>query len=245
MTSYLITGSSRGIGLELTRQLVNSNKDVTIFASSRSSNSAEFRNLLEKHPEQIMFVTLDVTRKESIEKAVERVSAKLDGRELDVLINNAGALSLGRVEDMQSKDLEEIFRTNVSGVHEVTKAMLPLMRRGGKKKILNISSMLGSITNQSQGDQVAIPSYSISKAALNMLTVAYAHDLEKEGFTVFCVSPGWLKSDMGGQNADLPVKTGVTGVLEILERTGRDGNGRFFNIHVPGWERYTGEEIPW
>ncbi|GLA44394.1 hypothetical protein AnigIFM63309_003156 [Aspergillus niger] len=91
-----------------------------------------------------------------------------------------------------------------------------------------------------------------------MLTVVYANELDKEGFTVFCVSPGltlnetqWLKTDLGSENADLPVDVGVTSVLDILHRTGQDGNGRFFNIHVPGWEnapginQYDGKEVPW
>ncbi|KAJ5485760.1 short chain oxidoreductase [Penicillium desertorum] len=140
--------------------------------------------------------------------------------------------------------MEEVFRLNVSGVHNLTKAILPLMRKGEEKKILNISTTLGSISLQHSKRIVTVPSYKITKAALSMLTVVYASELENEGFT-------WLKTDLGTENADLPVDVGVSSVLDILYETGQDGNGRFFNIHVPGWEnvtglnQYDGKEIPW
>ncbi|KAL4994919.1 hypothetical protein BDV10DRAFT_175759 [Aspergillus recurvatus] len=249
MPSYLVTGSSRGIGLELTRQLANSNDDTVVFASARSSNNPRFQELLRQLPERIVHVPLDVTDQASIKNAVGLITSKLDGKGLDVLINNAGVLSNGSIEEMD--DLEDIFRTNVNGVHNLTRAVLPLMRKGQEKKILNISTTLGSISKQSINRHVKTPSYKITKAALNMLTVLYANDLENEGFTVFCVSPGWLKTDLGSDDADLPVEVGVSSVLDILHRIGRDGNGRFLNIHVPGWEnapglnQYDGKEVPW
>ncbi|RAQ71893.1 hypothetical protein COH21_012706 [Aspergillus flavus] len=283
MRSYLVTGCSRGIGLELTRQLANSEDDALIFASARSRNNLKFQELLGQHQERIVYVPLDVTDQVSIKNAVDTVTSKLDGRGLDVLINNAGVMSNGPIEEMYASspypvplafrdrlalvylahlsavltqsalrdDLEDAFRTNVLGVHNLTRAVLPLMRKGTEKKILNISTTLGSISKQLVNHHVATPSYKITKAALNMLTVVYANELEKEGFTVFCVSPGWLKTDLGSENADLPVDVGVTSVRDILHRTGKDGNGRFFNIHVPGWEnapgmnQYDGKEVPW
>ncbi|KAI9045185.1 SDR family oxidoreductase [Aspergillus affinis] len=249
MRSYLITGCSRGIGFELTRQLANSQDDVTIFASSRSSDNPKFQELLQQHPKRVVYVPLDVTDQKSIKNAVDIVTSNLNGEGLDVLINNAGVMSTGPIEEMN--DLEDVFRLNVSGVHNLTKAILPLMRKGEEKKILNISTTLGSISLQPTKRVVTTPSYKISKAALNMLTVIYAHELENEGFTVFCISPGWLKTDLGSENADLPVEVGVSSVLNILHTTSQDGNGRFFNIHVPGWEnapglgQYDGKEVPW
>ncbi|OJJ66187.1 hypothetical protein ASPBRDRAFT_138373 [Aspergillus brasiliensis CBS 101740] len=249
MRSYLVTGCSRGIGLELTRQLATSEDDALIFASARSCNNPKFQELLGQHQERIVYVPLDVTDQASIKNAVDTIKSKLDGRGLDVLINNAGVMSNGPIEEMD--DLEDAFRINVHGVHNLTRAALPLMRKGTEKKILNISTTLGSISKQSVNRHVATPSYKITKAALNMLTVVYANELEKEGFTVFCVSPGWLKTDLGSENADLPVDVGVTSVLDILHGTGQEGNGRFFNIHVPGWEnapglnQYDGKEVPW
>ncbi|KAE8337105.1 hypothetical protein BDV24DRAFT_154666 [Aspergillus arachidicola] len=243
MASYLITGSSRGIGLEMTRQLIGVHENITIFAAARSTTNPEFQDLLRKYPTRLIHVPVDVTSDDSIKKAASLVAAKLDGRGLDILINNAGIISYGRIQDMD--DLEETFRTNVSGVHSMIRALLPLMRKGEQKKILNISSSLGSISMQSTNYMTVVPSYKISKAALNMLTVIYAYELKEEGFTVFCVSPGWLKTDMGSENADLPVSTGVASVLKILSETDKKDNGHFFNIEVPGWARYDGKQISW
>lgn len=100
MTSYLITGTSRGIGLELARQLVESNAEITIFAAARSTTAPGFQQLLERHPTQIIHVPLEVTSEDSIKAAVSLVSSKLNGKGLDVLINNAGVLKSGRLEDM-------------------------------------------------------------------------------------------------------------------------------------------------
>lgn len=123
---------------------------------------------------------------------------------------------------------------------------------------------MGSIALQPVFRMTPVPSYKVTKAALNMLTVLYADELKDEGFTVFCVSPGvcfmddifkdiatneqsiqWLKTELGGEHADLPVETGVKSVLEILSSVGREDNGQFFNIEVPGWEKYQGEKVPW
>jgi NAD(P)-dependent dehydrogenase (short-subunit alcohol dehydrogenase family) len=100
MRSYLVTGCSRGIGLELTRQLVNSKADTIIFATARSCNNPKFQELLGQHQERIVYVPLDVTDQVSIKNAVDIVTSKLDGRGLDVLINNAGVMSYGPIEEM-------------------------------------------------------------------------------------------------------------------------------------------------
>ncbi|CAG8211135.1 unnamed protein product [Penicillium olsonii] len=251
MSSYLITGSSRGIGLELTRQLAaKAQNDVgTIFASARSSNGPEFQKLLQQYPNRIVFVPLDVTDVESVKNAAKLVSAALEGKGLDVLINNAGVMNYGPIEEMD--DLEDTFRINVAGVHNVTRNFLPIMREGEMKKILNISTSLGSITRQPVYKDSRVPSYKVTKAALNMLTVAYSQELDKEGFTVFCVSPGWCRTHLGSQNADLAVEEGANAVLNVLAKTGQEGNGNFYNVHVPGWEnnpgmnQYDGKGLPW
>ena len=100
MTSYLITGSSRGIGLEITRQLVETDAEITIFAAARSASASDFKELLERHPTQVIHVPLEVTSEDSIKAAVSLVTTKLNGRGLDVLINNAGVMNSSRLEDM-------------------------------------------------------------------------------------------------------------------------------------------------
>ncbi|EAW16418.1 putative short chain dehydrogenase/reductase family oxidoreductase [Aspergillus fischeri NRRL 181] len=225
MRSYLVTGCSRGIGLELTCQLANSNDDIVIFASARSFNNPKFQELLRRHPERVVYVPLDVADQGSIKNAVDIITSNLDGKGLDVLINNAGVMSNGPAEEMD--DLEEVFRTNVIGVHNFTRAVLPLMRKGKEKKVLNISTTLGSISKQFINHAVTVPSYKITKSALNMLTVLYAN-----------------KTPMNWR-----IKHSQYSVLAQV--IGWDGNGRFFNVHVPGWEnvlglnQYDGKEVPW
>ncbi|OJJ76668.1 hypothetical protein ASPBRDRAFT_39154 [Aspergillus brasiliensis CBS 101740] len=251
MSVYLVTGASRGIGLELTRQLAaKSDNDVkTVFAAARGSSDPLFQTLLTQHPGRVIFIPLDVTKEESVKNAVKHVTSVLQGGGLDVLINNAGVMTPGSVEEMN--DLEETFLVNVKGVHIVTKGFLPLLRKGDKKRIINISTSAGSIQLQPRYTAMPAPSYKITKAALNMLTVLYSQELAQEGFTVFCVSPGWLKTDLGSEDADLPVETGVAAVLDLVLNTGNAVNGRFLNIRVPGWEtnpgmnQYDGKELPW
>ncbi|OJJ94629.1 hypothetical protein ASPACDRAFT_65078 [Aspergillus aculeatus ATCC 16872] len=251
MASYLVTGSSRGIGLELTRQLAErpEHEVGVVFASARSSNTPKFQQLLQQFKDRVLYVPLDVTDRQSAQDAATLVTNALNGRGLDVLINNAGVMNYSPIEEMD--DLEETFRVNVAGVHNVIREFLPLLRKGDQKKILNISTSLGSITKQPVYKSSLVPSYKVTKAALNMLTVAYSQSLEEEGFSVFCVSPGWCKTDLGSDMADLPVETGVAAVLRVLQRVGCEGNGKFFNIHIPGWEenpgmnQYDGKELPW
>ncbi|RAL16790.1 SDR family oxidoreductase [Aspergillus homomorphus CBS 101889] len=252
MTTYLITGATRGIGLELTRQLAAkpATEVYQIFAGARSSPShfpPDFQTLLREHASRITPVQLDVTDENGVRRAAQSVSEALQGRGLDVLINNAGVMGRGSLEEMN--DLTESFEVNVNGPHLVTREFLPLLRRGQAKKIVNISTTVGSFGLQSLYREAKSQSYKITKAALNMLTVLYSQELEKEGFAVFCVSPGWLQTELGGARADLPVDVGVRATLDIILNKGKEGNGRFFNIHIPGWDkgwnRYDGGESPW
>ncbi|EHA23685.1 hypothetical protein ASPNIDRAFT_40256 [Aspergillus niger ATCC 1015] len=246
MASYLVTGSTRGIGFELVRQLSEKSPSEvsTIIATSRSVN-ASLQDLADRHPGRVVLVPLDVTVPESIQKAAQTVESIMGDKGLDVLINNAGILTSTRA------DLEDTFRVNVTGPHIITQNFLPVLRKGSMKKIVNISSSVGSIAKQSVYRELPAPSYKITKAALNMMTVLYSQELEIEGFTVFCVSPGWLKTDEANAHADLPVGTGVERVLEMIRDRGVEVNGRFLNIHVPGWEnnpglnQYDGKELPW
>ncbi|EHK99104.1 putative Uncharacterized oxidoreductase C24B10.20 [Glarea lozoyensis 74030] len=174
MTSYLITGCSRGLGLSMVETLASMPKSEvgTIFATSRSE-SAALKDLASKHNDRVVTVLLDVLSLDSINAAVTTVEGKLNGKGLDVLINNAGIMGTAPGGAPAMKDLESHFEMNVLAPHRITVAFLPLLKAGNLKKIANIS-----------------PAYKVTKAALNMLTAQYAIDLESEGFTVFCVSPG-------------------------------------------------------
>ncbi|KAL8629843.1 hypothetical protein Q9189_004452 [Teloschistes chrysophthalmus] len=252
MASYLITGASRGFGLALAQQLaaLPASHVSKIFATARGDAPA-LKELVQKSPNRVVFVELDVTSEKSIEKAADEVEKNLDGKGLDVLINNA-AVCQWDPEGVQSMDkLSESFTINVLSVHWVTRTFLPLLKKGNQKKVVNI---LASTTLARSAHYVAAPAYKISKAAMNAMTVQYAIDFEKEGFSFMTLSPGWMQTSLGGgEAADLTADQGAKATLEIIARpgAGQELNGRFLKVRVEGWEgkeghsKYDGKDAPW
>jgi NAD(P)-dependent dehydrogenase (short-subunit alcohol dehydrogenase family) len=258
MASVLITGSSRGLGLELVKQMLAlpSTTIGTIYATSRTASPPEpLSRLISSSNNRIKHVQLDVTDPASVTAAADQVSRISEGKGLDILINNAGTQSErnGRTSAMSLSDLEFTMRINVTGVHLVTTAFLPLLKTSKtkssqSKKIVNITSTLGSITWSHKSTIASVPAYKISKAALNMLTVQYASELSAQGFTVFAISPGWLQTDLGGgRYAHLRPEVGAREVVRIvLEATPEKDNGVFRDICVQGFGgTYSGVNPPW
>ncbi|EXJ75459.1 uncharacterized protein A1O5_02155 [Cladophialophora psammophila CBS 110553] len=253
MSSYFITGAGRGLGLELVNQLsrMPSNQVSIVIAASRSQPTAALQEVVDRSHGRVIPITVTITDRSSIDMAVREVSSRLEGKGLDVLINNAGVMP-GAFKGIAKMDnLRYAFEVNVEAVHETTAALLPLLKKGAGKQVVNISTTVGSISQAEGFAQAPFPAYKVSKAALNMLTVQYALEYGKEGFTFYVISPGWLKTDMGSQNADLGVDVGAGAVLDIVLNSRPEYNGTFRNILVPGWEnnegpnRYDGKEVPW
>ncbi|CAH0053831.1 unnamed protein product [Clonostachys solani] len=241
MASYLISGSSRGLGLALVAELAaKPASDVSkIFAAVRTETN-EVKQLAADHRGRVELISMDATSEDSIRAAVGKVEQSLGGQGLDVLVNVAGmsSVALGGIEHMD--DLMSLFNVNVMSAHQVIRAYLPVLRKGNMKKIANISTTVGSITMAPTFREIPTPAYKISKAALNMLTVQYALSLEDQGFTTIAVSPGWIKTPIGGENADLDVGTASKATLDVIIQSGPESNGKFLNIHVPGWENSPG-----
>jgi NAD(P)-dependent dehydrogenase (short-subunit alcohol dehydrogenase family) len=135
MATYLITGSSRGLGLALVKQLVAlpHSQVRTVFATARSENSAALQELVHQHTNRVVLVKLDVSSQPSISTAMAKVKEHLRGQGLDVLINNAGIQTICPAGMHAVEDLNEIFNANVTSVHMVTRAFLPLLSKGGQK----------------------------------------------------------------------------------------------------------------
>ena len=251
MSAYLITGCSRGLGLQLVKTLAQTtlSQAKVIFATSRSSQPSEaLLSIINNSPDRVKFIQLDPANPQSISQAVSQTHQGLNSHSLeglDVLINNAATQSAepGGARAMHS--LQSTLTANVIAVHEVTSAFLPLLQNGQGKKIINISSSLGSIAIASELAFAAVSSYKISKTALNMLTVQYALDLKEEGFTVVAVSPGNLRTEIGGSGAGMSAAEGAEKVLEVVENLMPKDNGAFRDIFVEGSEVYKGGEIPW
>ncbi|THZ97122.1 NAD(P)-binding protein [Aureobasidium pullulans] len=262
MATYLITGASRGIGLELTKQLLDlpASQVSRIFAVARNTDTGLLQELVQKHSDRIVPISASVQDNASVQKAVEAVKANLQGKGLDVLVNNAGVMdhSPGKIGSMETDQLTWTLDINVVGVQRVTAAFLPLLEQGTQKKIVNISSGFGSFAYVAYTAAIPADAYNISKAALNMLTVRYAHQYADAGYTVVTLSPGdfdvdivlqWIKTDMGSQDADLSVEVGVAEVKRVILESGKEQNGKFLNINVPKTDEmkwsYDGQDIPW
>lgn len=225
-TTYLITGANRGIGLEFARQLSQRGKDAIIIATAREpANAQDLARLVHE------VVALDVADESSIAAFAE----KLSGRPIDVLINNAGVGSdQNTLAKVTLAELQRVFGVNTFAPLLVAKALMPNLRAGQRKTIFNITSQLGSITNNKGGSSYP---YRASKSGLNQLTVSLSHELKGEGFCCVMAHPGWVKTDMGGPNATLTPEQSVTGLLKIIDGLKPEDTGAFFN--------YDGKTLPW
>lgn len=231
----LITGANRGIGLETASQLAT--QDVFVIVSARNSEKLRETKLTfgKEHPEAD-FVQLDVTDMASIQMAREYVETKY-GR-LDILINNAGIAEemskppINNSADISIDSIKQIYATNVFGVIAVTQAMLPLLRKSANGRIVNLSSGLGSLSRHSD---VSSPfyhlktlAYNSSKAALNQFTIHLSEALHNTQIKVNSVSPGWVKTDLGGPYAPLQVADGAKIIVKAAMLPDEGPTGTFF-----------------
>ncbi|KAM0814080.1 putative short chain oxidoreductase protein [Seiridium cardinale] len=260
MSTYLITGTSRGLGLGLVQVLASlpPQEVKVVFAATRSKEPAsDLATVIEGSDGRVKHVQLIVDSTESIKAAAAEVEGALDGQGLDYLINNAAVRDSAWVTNIEDMDfLRGALDTNVTGTHETICAFLPLLRRGKQKKIVNFSSTLGAITTaQTDPSMVTVgyPAYKISKAGTHMVTALWSNRLKDEGFCVYIQSPGNLKTVLaGGEMADLPVEVGAKEVIRVGHSAKPEETGRHRNIYVKGWEqgggyggRYDGEDLPW
>src|SRR6185369_4350214 len=199
----LVTGSTRGIGREVARQLAARGDEVIVVG----------RKLL------------DVSDPRSVEAMGERVEREY-GR-LDVLVNNAAILlDEGKsIVDVDPRDFEETWRVNVLGAFLMTQRFAPLLRKGGHGRVVNVSSGAGQLSSMTG----YAPSYSTSKAALNAITILFANALRRDGVLVNCVDPGWVRTDMGGPAAPRSVEEGADTIVWLATLPDDGPTGGFFH----------------
>ncbi len=222
--TVLVTGANRGIGLEYARQLAD--KGFRVIGTARDPAKAEELAAVADRVE-----ALDVSDAASIEALAKR----LDGMPIDILVNNAGIFyrddtSIDKVDFAQ---MEQTLAVNTLGPLRVIQALLPNLRKGERKLIVNMSSQLGSIA----GSTGTWYSYRTSKAALNQITKTLSVELGKEGFVCIVVHPGWVRTDMGGAAATYSAEESVSGLVGLIEKLGPADNGHFYD--------FQGKTIPW
>jgi NAD(P)-dependent dehydrogenase (short-subunit alcohol dehydrogenase family) len=221
---YVITGANRGIGLELVKQLTARGNEV--IATARDPGSA--RELLAT---AVRVEALDTVNPGS----VAGFAARLGDEPVDVLVNNAGigGHDGGRLADTDIEQLLDTFNVNSLGPMRVTQSLLPNLRAGAGKTVVQMSSILGCITEAGAG----LFGYRASKTALNMLNKALSVELGSEGFTCVAMHPGWVQTDMGGANATLTPEESVSGMVSVIAGLDASHNGAFID--------YRGQALPW
>ncbi|KAM5538362.1 hypothetical protein V8D89_007964 [Ganoderma adspersum] len=226
-TVWFVTGTSRGIGLEITKQLLQSPENIVLAACRSPSKADALQALTASAGGRLHILRLDVDDIQSINDAAGEAAKIIGDKGIDYLINNAGINpgGLDTAFGFKVADLTAVFQTNVVGPAVLAQAFLPLVAKSGKKTIVNVSSTLGSIgTDLGQ----ICASYSVAKAGLNMLTSKQAK--ERPDITAIAMCPGHLQTDMGGAGATTPVSVGVSGVLKVVCALTPKDSGSFFNF---------------
>ena len=231
MTTILVTGASRGLGLEFTRQYLA--EGHAVIAAARNPGAAHALQQLERDSRgRLTLAEVDVADSTSVRGA----AARLPGAAIDVLINCAGVFG-GEGQAIGSLDYDawrRVLEVNVLGPMRVCEAFLERVARSDRRLVVTITSGMGSLADNTSGGYIA---YRTSKAAVNMAMRTAAIDLRPRGITCVVLNPGWVKTDMGGPNAKLLPEQSVTAMRRVIAKLGPTDSGRFYN--------HDGREYPW
>ena len=239
-----ITGCNRGIGLEFVKQFLSlPNPPECIFATCRSLEQTSELKSLSERSKNLHVMEMDVNDYESFSQVVSEVDRKLEGRGLDLLLNNAGIMDRSSLDEVTAESMISVYKTNTVAPLMLTKAFLPLLRRASSQRhdedsaktfVVNISSGVASIAGNTWSTMYP---YRPSKTALNMITKSLSIDLSSDGIMAVALHPGWVKTDMGGQDASLTIRESVEGLLTVIGSLDESKNGGFFD--------FTGKALPW
>jgi len=228
----LVTGANRGLGLELASQLLARRWHVV--ATCRHPGKATALNrLAAEHPGRLHVLPLDVAEARSRDALLRELPLVTDEQPLHLLVNNAGVLRGGeRFGQVAAADLDGSFQTHAAGPFLLTQSLAPQL--ADSAVVANISSEIGSIALR---QEFRTPSYAIGKAAQNMVTSLLSQALASRGIKVVALHPGWVRTDMGGDNAALSVAESVSGLLRVIDHLTPADSGRFLD-----WQ---GDPLPW
>jgi len=239
--TVLITGASRGLGLELTKQYLLDGWQVHAGMRQPATASDELQALQRRHGEALQLQRVDVEDHASI----EALAAVLRNHPIDVLINSAGTmgggsfaaqgLEFGKFGSSDYNDWAQVFRINVFGPMKMAEAFVEHVARSEQKKIVTLTSILGSIEKNRIGSLYA---YRASKAAVNAIMRSMSIDLlRSHSIKATAIHPGWVRTDMGGPQADIDAPTSARGMKDLIARLDDTMVGRYW--------MYDGSELPW
>jgi NAD(P)-dependent dehydrogenase (short-subunit alcohol dehydrogenase family) len=238
MPSVLISGANRGLGLEFARQYAADGWRV--FAACRDPSTAtDLTALASEAKARVTLHSLDVLDFGTI----DTLARELSGETIDLLLNNAGimenaaAMPFGKIDYAR---WEQVFRTNTLAPAKMTQSFVPQLERGSRKLVVTLSSGLGSMTDNTDGTRLkpgGLYLYRTSKAAMNMTMRNLSFALKPKGIAAVVISPGHVRTDMGGPNAALGIEESIRSVRKVLDGLTIADTGKFFF--------YDGREYPW
>jgi NAD(P)-dependent dehydrogenase (short-subunit alcohol dehydrogenase family) len=243
MGVVLISGANKGLGFETTRQMGKMGYKVLLGSRDVEKGKAAAEKLRSEGLD-VVAVKLDVNSQADVD-AVARLVNEEFGGVLDVLVNNAGTMvekswTNNITSELKVEDIRATYETNVLAPFALIKALLPALKRSKAGRIVNVSSILGSVTLQgTKGSPIyttKLFAYNSSKAALNMLTIHLAHELRGTKIKVNSAHPGWAKTDMGGSAATMSVEDGAKTIVELATLPEDGPTGGYF---------HGSEVIPW
>lgn len=228
--TVLITGANRGIGLKLTEQFALD--EWQVIACCRNPHEAEQLQALANGYPAIEIHALDVTNYSQMAALAE----KLSGRPIDILLSNAGIFGSKGVGfgDVDAKEFRQVLEVNTIAPLMLVQNFVDHVAASQKKLVAVISSKVGSIADNSGG---GIYAYRSSKTAVNQVVKCLSIDLADRGISVISLHPGWVKTDMGGPNAEITTDQSVSGLKDILQSADLHQSGQFIE--------YDGNNIPW
>lgn len=227
MATVLITGASRGLGLEFCQQYATEGWQV-LACCRKPETAGKLANI-----SNVRVFSLDVSDFAQIDK----LATQLQDTAIDVLINNAGIYGDSDKHGFGQLDYAawmQTFTINTQAPVKMAEAFLPQLKRGNKKLLVSISSQMGSITDNGSGGSLL---YRTSKVALNAAMKSLAIDLEDQGIGVLVLHPGWVKTDMGGPNALISTQESIIGMREVI--------ARFTPVQSGSFLKYDGSTLPW
>lgn len=230
MSTVMITGVNRGLGLEFVKQYLAAGWQV-IGTCRDPAAAGELRSLAEGS-DALQVYPLDV----SDSSAVEALAAQLSATAIDLLILNAGVMGQASLKlgELQAEDFQQVLTVNVVAPAICIQAFKNHVAASDRKQIVGIGSILGSVASNENG---GLYGYRSSKAGLNAVLRSASLDLRDAGITVVSFHPGWVATDMGGKDAHINPGESIEGMRRVIESLSIADSGRFLT--------YAGEELPW